>query len=89
LNIGICFQVLIQLKTGSSLLQHLKSQINHPEKTESYLITDNGSCFHSTGFILYLINIFKQSQLKLLKYAYFDPGEGKSIADQRFRRVDE
>jgi hypothetical protein len=60
----------------------------HPKITETVLISDNGDCYHSTGFILWAMNIFQLTGIKLLEYAFFEPGEGKSIADQHFKNVD-
>jgi len=56
---------------------------------EEFLITDNGGCFHSSGFILWCQYSYSLTKIKILEYAFFEAGEGKSVCDQHFKRWDD
>ena len=75
----------------SSALQIANRQFKerHPSMEEEFLITDNGGCFHSSGFILWCQYSYSLTKIKILEYAFFEAGEGKSVCDQHFKRWDD
>jgi len=66
-----------------------KFKKKYPELEDLYVISDNGASFYATGFVLFLANSIKVTSVRVSEYAFCEPGEGKAIVDQHFKRFDE
>ena len=48
---------------------------------------DNGPHYHNTAVILYLAEVSKAFNLRLVEHNFFEAGEGKSVLDTHFAHI--
>lgn len=51
------------------------------------VFTDNGPHYHNTAVLLYLAEVNKAFNVKLIEYNNFEAGEGKTVLDTHFAHV--
>lgn len=51
------------------------------------VFTDNGPHYHNTAVLLYLAEVNRAFDVKLMEYNNFEAGEGKTVLDTHFAHV--